>query len=96
MNVAVVFLLLLVVRITRTPEAERIECKHKELNQLREEFIEEIYREWTNNVSEASKFNLNQYLITRNPKNFMIQLNFHPQVRTTFSSRLIRMGSLIL
>lgn len=71
-------------RITHTAEAKRVEEKFTELNQLIEKFIEELYKEWAANVSEASKFNLNQHLITRNPKNQLIQLNFHPQVRIFF------------
>lgn len=68
------------IRITQSSDAQRVEGKFTELNQLVEKFIEELYKEWANNVSEASKFNLNQFLITRNPKNQLIQLNFHPQV----------------
>ncbi|CAF1576739.1 unnamed protein product, partial [Adineta steineri] len=67
---------------TQTPEAKRIEEKYNELDQLIDKFIESLYKEWANNVSEASKFNLNQYLITRNPKNHLIHLNFHPQLET--------------
>ena len=44
-------------------------------------FVQNLYKEWASNVGEASKFNLNQNLITRNRKNDLIQLNFHPQVR---------------
>ena len=69
------------ISVTQTSEAQRIEDKYTELNQLVEKFIEGLYKEWAVNVSEASKFNLNQHLITRNPKNSLIQLNFHPQVK---------------
>ena len=68
------------IRIIQASETKRVEGKFNELNQLVDKFIDELYKEWANNVSEASKFNLNQYLITRNPKTAVIQLNFHPQV----------------
>ncbi|CAF3056070.1 unnamed protein product [Rotaria socialis] len=68
--------------IVQTSDAKRVEDKYTELNQLVDRFIEELYKEWATNVSEASKFNLNQHLITRNPKNQLIQLNFHPQLET--------------
>jgi hypothetical protein len=67
-------------RITQTSDAQRVEGKYNELNKLVDQFIDSLYKEWATNVSEASKFNLNQHLITRNPKNQLIQLNFHPQV----------------
>lgn len=66
--------------ITESADAKRVEEKFRELNNLVDRFIENLYKEWASNVSEASKFNLNQHLITRNPKNHLIQLNFHPQV----------------
>ncbi|CAF2910762.1 unnamed protein product [Rotaria sp. Silwood2] len=68
--------------ITQTSDAKRVEGKYNELNELVDRFIEELYKEWATNVSEASKFNLNQHLITRNPKSQLIQLNFHPQLET--------------
>lgn len=68
------------IRITQTADAKRVEDKYHELNKLVDQFIEDLYKEWASNVSEASKFNLNQNLITRNPKNKLIQLNFNPQV----------------
>lgn len=71
---------LLCSRVTESPDAQRVEEKYRELNELVDRFIENLYKEWASNVSEASKFNLNQHLITRNPKNHLIQLNFHPQV----------------
>jgi hypothetical protein len=74
-------------RITQTSEANRVEEKYNELNKLVDQFIEDLYKEWASNVSEASKFNLNQHLITRNPKNQLIQLNFHPQVCILFKKQ---------
>lgn len=77
--------MLLCSRVTESPDAQRVEEKYRELNELVDRFIENLYKEWASNVSEASKFNLNQHLITRNPKNHLIQLNFHPQVTPFFS-----------
>ena len=71
-------------RVTESSDAQRVEEKYRELNELVDRFIENLYKEWASNVSEASKFNLNQHLITRNPKNHLIQLNFHPQVNPFF------------
>lgn len=68
--------------MNHTSEAKRIEEKYAELDALVDAFIKELYKEWAANVGAASKFNLNQNLITRNAKNKLIQLNFHPQVCT--------------
>lgn len=83
-------------RIVGSNEAQRVEQKFKELNQLVDKLIEDLYKEWASNVTEASKFNLNQNLITRNPKNSLIQLNFHPQVcQTNFCRHDFRIDFLI-
>ncbi|CAF0886754.1 unnamed protein product, partial [Adineta ricciae] len=66
--------------ITQKPEVKRIEEKYNELDALVDAFVQNLYKEWASNVGEASKFNLNQNLITRNRKNDLIQLNFHPQL----------------
>ncbi|CAF1575174.1 unnamed protein product, partial [Didymodactylos carnosus] len=68
--------------INHSPDTKRVEDKYEELNELLRKFIENLYKEWADTVAEASKFNLNQHLITRNPKNKLLNLNFHPQLET--------------
>lgn len=61
-------------------EGERMKQKYGEMMSLLDQYIEKLYEEWCQTVSEKSQYNLMRPLITRDEGSKLINVNFDPQL----------------
>ncbi|KAG8543423.1 hypothetical protein GDO81_024705, partial [Engystomops pustulosus] len=61
-------------------EGKRMKQKYEEMLALLDRYIEKLYEEWCQTVSEKSQYNLMRPLITRDEGSKLINVNFDPQL----------------
>ncbi|KFQ91060.1 Dynein heavy chain 9, axonemal, partial [Nipponia nippon] len=61
-------------------EERRVIQKYEEMLQLLDRYQEKLYVDWSQTVSEKSRYNLTQPLIRRDPETKLITVNFDPQL----------------
>ncbi|XP_056405417.1 dynein axonemal heavy chain 9 [Hyla sarda] len=61
-------------------EGQRMKQKYEEMMSLLDQYIEKLYEEWCQTVSEKSQYNLMRPLLTRDEDSKLIKVNFDPQL----------------
>ncbi|XP_041076181.1 dynein heavy chain 17, axonemal-like [Polyodon spathula] len=63
-----------------TDEAKLVLQKYEEMLNLLDMYCEHVYVKWTTQVDDDCQFNLEQPLILRDPKSYLIRVNFNKQL----------------
>lgn len=66
--------------VAHSEQMDRVNKKYKELLDLLDAFVVDIYKNWCSHVGKLSNNNLEKNLINRDPKTKSIKTNFDPQV----------------
>ncbi|NXB13890.1 DYH9 protein, partial [Rhagologus leucostigma] len=61
-------------------QGRRVVRKYEEMIRLLDRYQEKLYLDWSQTVSEKSRYNLTQPLIRRDPQTKLITVNFDPQL----------------
>ncbi|XP_063817028.1 dynein axonemal heavy chain 9 isoform X3 [Pseudophryne corroboree] len=61
-------------------EGKRMKLKYEEMMALLDKYVEQLYAEWCQTVSEKSQYNLKRPLIIREESSNLINVNFDPQL----------------